>query len=439
MTRTAARSVSVRPRARRADELYLTDLFIAVTIVLVTFRGFIENFIGHGTVFVDFCFGLLLVWGVMVCLCGEIGRSRHKKVLQLYLVWTAMCAAVGILQVVFGKTTFYNAVIGFRNNNVYTGLFLIAALRLSMQGVKRCYKLFVNCGIVICLFAIAQYVLRDVLPERFLVLNGEDVFTLFGSDIIRVTGLMGNTIIFGGYAIILFSLVWAELMVRRFRPLRLWLKLLVIAAANYLTFSRASVAGMVAVLFLEFIIYGCSHGQAAKYLAVAGMVVLVVFLLALTVFRNTIIVQRVFGLNSAWTSASDEGHFDMIGDAMEMIGGNWLIGTMLGHSSDVVTDGAFWAYLMEMGIPAFLTYCVLLLVMCVTALKNCRSRNAYACTVNIGYIGMNAYLLAFSFINSAYMARSVLIFVWLIGGMVLAASPAGEQGARKRVAAREAV
>ena len=142
--------------------------------------------------------------------------------------------------------------------------------------------------------------------------------------------------------------------------------------------------------------------------------------LVLTLFSDSIIVQRILGLNDAWTAGSDEGHFDMIEDAMNVIGENWFIGALYGQSNTVVTDGSFWAYLLEMGIPVFIVYVVFLLTMFAIALKNCRNKNKIACTVSIGYLGMNAYLLMASFINSAYSARSVLVFVWLIAGIVLA-------------------
>ena len=407
-------------RQKKRNEIYATDILIGAIIILVTFRGFIENTVGYGTFFVDLCFFLLFVWELYVCFSGEVRKSRHRRILQFYVLWMILCFVVGFFQVIAGKTSVYDAIIGYRNNNIYTGLFLIAALRLSLQGVKHFYKLFVNCGVFICFFAIIQYVFRDFLPQSFLVLNGEGIFMLYGSDVIRVTGLMGNTIIFGGFAVVLFSLVWAEILARKYQPIVLWAKLIIIALANYFTFSRASVAGMAAVFVLEFVIYGCTHGKTLEYLAITLIFLAIGIILVLTLFSDSIIVQRILGLNDAWTAGSDKEHFNMIEDAMNMIGENWFIGALYGRSNTVVTDGSFWAYLLEMGIPVFIVYVAFLLTMFVIALKNCRNKDRIACTVSVGYLGMNAYLLIASFINSAYSARSVLVFVWLIAGMVLA-------------------
>lgn len=418
MQSAAASGTCVRQGERH--ELYLTDLLVGIIVILVTFRGFIDNFIGYGTLLVDACFAILLLWEVYACFTGMVKRSRWAKVLGLYLAWVILCFAVGAFQVLAGKTSLYDAVIGFRNNNVYTGLFLIAVLRFDRGSVRRFYRLFVNCGVFICAFAIVQYVCRDFLPDSLLVLNGEEIFTLHGSDVIRVTGLMGNTIIFGGYSIVLFSLVWAELITKRYRPFLLWVKLAVIASANYFTFSRASVVGMAAVFVLEFVLYGCTHRRAFETMFVTLIFLVVALLLVLTLFGDSVIVQRLLGQNADWTAGSDSGHFSMIDAAAQEIGRNWLIGTLMGQSNSVITDGTFWAYLLEMGVPVFLVYCILLFVLLLIALRNCKSKDRMTGGICTAYIGMNAYLLIFSFINSAYAARSVLVFVWLIGGMMLA-------------------
>ena len=412
------------------SKIYVSDVIICGIILLVIFRGFIDNFIGNGTLLVDALFLCLLIWAIGALLRGEVSGSRHKKLLKLYLAWCLLCLIVGFMQVVTGRTGLYDAVIGFRNNNIYTGLFFIAALRLDKKSVKRYYNLFINCGVAICLFAIFQFLLRDLLPIELLVLKGEDIFELFNSDIIRVTGLMGNTIIFGGFAIVLFSLIWAELNVLNYRSVRLWLKLVIVAISNFLTFSRASVFGMVAVFVLEFLIYGCARRRAIEYILATLAMLVAVFVLAITVFRDTVIVQRILGLNSSWVSGSDAGHYEMIDVATDMIMQNWLIGTLMGQSNRIITDGSIWAYILEMGIPVFILYCILICFLVATAFKKLSKRNNIANTLSLGYIGMISYFVVFSFINSAYASRSVLTFVWLIAGMLLSNTEKGDNSAK---------
>ena len=396
----------------------LKDLLMNAIIILVTFRGFIDNFIISGTLLVDAVFVCILIWCVIRLLTGKINFKYYKYVL-LYLFWIILCCIIAVFQVIANKTTFYAALIGIRSNNIYTLLFLFVILFCNKDDISRYYKLFINCGIVICLFAIFQFLGRNWLPEKLLILKDEDVFTLYESGIIRVTGLMGNTIIFGGYSIVLFSLVWADLIVNSFKSVKLWIKLIIIVLANLLTFSRASVAGMVGVFALELIIYGAMQGKFIRYFGAMICLLFIALILTFTVFRNSIVVQRILGLNPSWNSGSDEGHFAMIAEAINVIKMNWLFGIKMGVSNEIITDGCFWAYIVEWGVFVFGIYCIVIIMLVYRAIRIANKCDKWQCKINLGYIGIIAYFFIFSFINSAYSARSIIIFVWMIAGMML--------------------
>ena len=412
--------------------LNVKDFIMIVVIFLVTFRGFIDNFIMSGTLLVDCLFVIIAILCVIALFTGAVNKNFNRKYLIAYIFWFAICCINALWQVLLNKTSVYNALIGIRTNNVYTLLILFVTIFCNREDIKNYYKLFINFGIIICSFALFQFLGRNWLPENLLILNGEDIFTLYESGIIRVTRLMGNTIIFGGYAVVLFSLVWAELIVHSFRPAILWLKIAIIVSANMLTFSRASVVGMVGVMSLELLIFGSARGKLLKYMLTMLAIILIALILALTVFRDSVIVQRIFGFNSSWTDGSDEGHFTMIGDAINAIKQNWLFGTMMGVSNEIITDGSFWAYIIEWGIPVFVVYCVLICMLLIRALKNLKRKDRWAMAINIGYVGMNAYFFVFSFINSAYASRSILVFVWLIAGMMLVTSNRGYENINRK-------
>lgn len=403
-------------------KILATDILIGCTLFFVLFRGFIENFLGQGTLYVDFCFGILLLWSLFKCIRGKLFQFYRGKALsgylKLYLIWVVLCTLVCLCQALTGRTGAYDAVIQLRNNCIYTGLFFICAMTLDRRSISSFYNFFINCGVFICAFAIVQYLFRDFLPDSFLFLNDEGNFGFYGEDAIRVTGLMGNTIIFSGFTIILFALVWAEIISGRYKINALWIKLIFIATANFLTFSRASIVGMVAVFVFEIFLYGVTHGNAAKSILLIVFLLFAAIFLMFTVFRNTIIVKRLIDSDSLWNSGSDAGHLVMIQEAIDAIKENWL----LGQNNKIITDGAIWAYMLEMGIPVFLVYCVVVFVFVLFAIKHCKSRNKMICNLSLGYVGMYAYFLVSSLINSAYAARSVLVFVWFIGGMMFAAA-----------------
>lgn len=402
--------------------VYATDILIASILFFVLFRGFIENFLGHGTLYVDFCFGILTLWSLYTCINGGVFKTFRGRMLMkylwLYIFWIVLCAIVCVFQAWLGRTSVYDAVIEFRNNCLYTGLFFISAITLNLHSIKSFYRFFINCGVLICIFAIMQYLFRNSLPDSLLFLNDEGNFGFYGRDTIRVTGLMGNTIIFSGFTIVLFSLVWAQILAENCKINGLWIKLVIIAMANFLTFSRSSIVGMVAVFVLEIFLQGVAKRNVFKTILLIFSLLLIIAFLALTIFRDTIIVKRLMDGDNLWNLGSDAGHFSMIQEAIEEIKENWLFG----KSNKIITDGAIWAYMLEMGIPVFIIYCILVFALILFAIKNCRSANKTVRTLAFGYIAMNAYFIVSSFINSAYAARSVLVFIWFIGGMLLAAA-----------------
>ena len=402
-------------------KIYATDILIAGILFLVLFRGFIENFLGHGTLYVDFCFGILTLWSLFICINGGVFKTFRGRILlkyiRLYIFWIVLCAIVCAFQAWLGRTSVYGSVIEFRNNCLYTGLFFISAITLNLYSIKSFYSFFINLGVLICSFAIIQYLFRNFLPDSLLFLNDEGNFGFYGRDAIRVTGLMGNTIIFSGFTIVLFSLVWAQILAENCKINGLWIKFAIVAIANFLTFSRSSIVGMVAVFVLEIFLQGVAKKNIFKTLLVICSLLLIIIFLALTIFRDTIIIKRLIDGDNLWNSGSNAGHFSMIQEAIEEIKENWLFG----KSNEIITDGAIWAYMLEMGIPVFVVYCILIIALILFAIKNCRSANKTVRTLAFGYIAMNAYFIVSSFINSAYAARSVLVFIWFIGGMLLAA------------------
>ena len=401
----------------------MIDILIGCILFCVLFRGFIENFLGHGTVYVDFLFLILLFWTIYICVSSRVldHRGIYSKFFRIYFLWIFLCVIVSLSQVLTKNTTVYDAIIGLRNNCIYTGLFFVSAIKLNMARIKSLYGFFINGGVFICLFAISQYIFRNYYPNSLLFLNDEGNFGFYGVDAIRVTGLMGNTIIFGGFSIVLFSLIWSQIINNHYRPMILWVKLIVVAISNYLTFSRASIVGMIGVFVLEYIIDGFSKKKYRRTFLTIFLGFLICIVLAFTLFRDSIIIRRLFEGDILWNTGSDAVHFSMIQDATDMLQAHWLFGTLTGKSNEVITDGIFWAYLLEMGIPVFLVYCILVLALTIFALKQCKSQDKTVRTLSIGYVGMNFYFILSSFINSSYAGRSVIIFVWFIGGMMLAA------------------
>ena len=67
-----------RIRGLRLSDMQPLDLMVLAVVLLVTFRGFIDNFLGHGTMLVDVWFAALLVWSIFAVVTGRVCQRRGK-------------------------------------------------------------------------------------------------------------------------------------------------------------------------------------------------------------------------------------------------------------------------------------------------------------------------------------------------------------------------
>lgn len=405
--------------------LFLIELLIFLT----TFRGIIDNFIGQGTLCVDICIIFLIIYTFIYMLLEKRFYLTNKNIVYAYLLWAFMFFMNFIIQMFIDRTNLRDGILGFRNDVVYTYPFVFILLFVKEKDIYKIYSLIRNTAFLINIFAIIQFVFRDTLSLKFLVPNGQDVFAFWGSNIIRVTGLMGNTIEYGGYVVMIISMLWAEIIIKKFKSLFLWIQLAVAIIANNLTFSRASIAGMIIVLILEYIISSPTKQTLSliKRYTILILIGIVFIKFILIYFEDAIIIQRLLGTNNLWNEDSDTIHMKTIQDAIHYIRNNPIIGYGIGKvggsntlgSKAIIRDGSFWMYPLQWGIPLSTLYWLLILRFIYIAFKNIKCEDPSIKTMCIAYIGMNAYLISFSFINSAYSARFVTIIIWTICGLFI--------------------
>ena len=217
-------------------------------IFVVTARGLIENFIGHGTVLVD---GVLILTLLYTFIKGIIVK---EKFVFFYFTWLFMCFIIFLVQLLLDRTTVMGGILSFRNDVVYTFpfLFCISLIRTT-DACKKIYNFMTNCGLAVCCFAIVQYFGRAFLPNKLLVVEGEGIFSFWGTDVIRVNGLVGNTIIFSNFAVIMTCYSWAHIINKEGNK-KMYILFISSVIANLLTFSRASILGMVVAIIVEYFI-----------------------------------------------------------------------------------------------------------------------------------------------------------------------------------------
>ena len=409
------------------DYYKLPYKLVVLAVLCTTFRGIIGNYVVAFTYLADLVY-ILILFAIVITKAKV--TSVNKSLFYHYLVWIYCCVFVLCFQLVFSKNIILkDAVFSLRNNVAYTLPFALILMTFDNRKIYNLYNLILRTGSIISVFAIIQFVGRSWLPNQLLSLNVETAATLYGSDIVRVNGLMGNSIIFGGYTLVLIAMAFAKLIIMRSNNLETWIELILPVVANALTFSRASNVGTVIVCFSIFLLGARKDRRQdfTKRLIVAIILAIVFIYIVLTFFGNTIIVQRLLGTNQTWTQGSDQVHFSTIQNAVKVIEDNWLLGYGMGTvgyasslgSRGIVRDGALWIWLLEFGIPLsvfYLTFIIRLFHQAVVKRRDEYLGKALGCA----FIAVSIYLLGFSFINSAYSARSVYSFWWILAGMVVA-------------------
>lgn len=400
---------------------YILDILIVIT----TFRGIINNFIliNNGTILVDACIVIVILFTFT---CKKI---KTNSILYHYFLWIILCVLDLLVQFMINRTTFRDGILALRNDVVYTFSFVFILFCIKEIDLYKIFSLIRNLAFIINIFAIFQFVLRGILPVRFFVLIGESTFGFWNTDVIRVTGLMGNTIEYGGYVVLILSFIWAEMIVKEFKTPLLWVQLIVAVIANLLTFNRASIVGMVLVMLIEYILYIPRHKvvTAMKKYLILLVVAVIAIVIIFNYFGDSIIIQRLFNVNELWNKGSDEGHWKVIKDAIAGIikypvlgyGAGTVGPSALAGIRNIIRDGTLWTYMLEWGIPICIVYWLLVARIVKIAFVHRQDENKFLSSVSLGYIGSNAYLIGASVINSAYSARCTLILLWIYAGILL--------------------
>lgn len=399
---------------------------IELLIFLVLFRGLIDNFFGHGTLYVDIT--VFVIFLVSLTKFHNINKSRFSKPILLYAIILLLASFLLIIHVGLGMTSVYRGVLGLRNDFIYILPFVFCLLFLNSDDVVSLDNYILNLGFFVCLFGIAQYFGRNVLPQSLLSLKAEESFTLYGYDLIRVNGLLGNTVVFSGFCVFYIGIVWAKILLEKPNLKRNYMQLIVAIIANLLTFSRASIVSMIAVIALEYL-FSVPRDKVLKSIARILVILILSFAgyyIAISYFSDSVIVQRLTSNSSLMNDNSDRIHFLMIKKAIQYISSSPILGYGIGTAgysavkgSNLVTDGSFWSYLVQYGIPVCLIFALLIAYILKISIKSIREKNTKHKYIALGFFSSNIALLAMSLINSAYSARSELILIWIYSAFTL--------------------
>lgn len=275
----------------------------------------------------------------------------------------------------------------------------------------------------LCAFGIVQGIFSQSLPLNLFVLRGDAPFGI-GEDQFRATGLTGNPIIFSSiviFASALFMALWLEKRRSRFL-IALFCSLL----ANYLTYTRATLFLLLPVLASVWLLY---HRFRLKHvmIAIAGVVLAVAALQYL--FLNAaglFIIQRLQGSNQE-SVGSTIGHIVTIQNAWDMIAAHPLAGVGIGSQGNsvgpenaIITDGAWWILLLELGVPISMFFLLLLLLGLVPIARFVLRQDSQNRALPIATLAFHAYLFPANFINSGVLGHISFGLYWALLGLSIA-------------------
>lgn len=406
---------------------------LAFFIFALLFSGFLKNFLSFsslslGAVLVDVLVLLQLTYTLLV-LAFHYFTSR--KIDKEYLLFAAFWLV--LLLLTLGKISFIDTnswrerILGVRNNLIYCLPVLYIPLVLQKEKyIAKSIHFLLATGVVVCLYGIFQYTFAAHLPLSFLALKGEGTFSFYEQEITRPTALLGNTIIFASFTLLLFSLFFSKYISERKK--RYLLFLAIILTVNVMTFTRATLVGF----FLSGgIILALYYGRFTLLYTIKLLSVLVAFfsmtLLVGYQYKDTFLMRRLTGREMS-TMSSDEGHFSMIDNSVAYLKEHYLAGSGIGSqgpSGDpekvIITDGYWFQLFLENGMPLGLLYLAFYLLCFFYALQAfLTTDNLLLKQLCLTFIAVSMYYAAASFINSAFIGRVNFILYWMLFGFIMA-------------------
>jgi len=424
----------------------MNRLLYALTAALV-FVGFITNAcmmlpVNFGTVVVDLCYVLVLAlagWTAFVGKNALVLRPRSLLILYgLLAVWTAVlvCLPYG---------TPYERVMGFRNYAVYPSVFLVIMTSSQRLNARKIMDVLWWSGLAVCAFAIVQSFAFRSLPPLLLSLGGNEImFDINDGEIFRVNGLVGTTIVFSTFAVLI-------LFCGIFREAR-WQKALSVipAAALYLSYSRIAMLGFLGVCALALlwkVLFRlprdlCWAALALLALAVSSASPKMVEFARDRIDREAVqdahfakagegaIANRLLGRDKI-TRKSTVAHIEQYQKGLTAIAANPLTGVGLGTQGcssrengrySLVQDGFYLATALELGVVGFALYMSLFIGVLGFAFWRW-SRSPTQVAVNpcvTVFLFWGVFLLVCNLVNSSFASRINQCLFWILAGLSVA-------------------
>ena len=411
---------------------------VSLLVGALVFIGFITNAVpwtsfNFGTLVVDILY--VLIGGFAVLRIRSVDRERLKALrtpLILYAAYSAWC----LFLMFYGDNSFRDRVMGFRNNVIYPGIWIPLALLGRAVSFRRVASIIFYGGMASCVLAIIQAFFNAKMPELLLTLHGTDQhFGFYGTDIFRVTGLIGNPLVFSGFSsfMVLLGYMFLSFEARRRARFLIWLPLI----AMYYTYTRTSNVALLLTWGFAWSIW-TTIPLWRRFIRIAFVLAFLAVMLfggcfGPELFRQSFFFSRMSGTELT-SQGSTEDHIEAAAKGLAAWAQHPICGIGIGsqgysvkdHTGTFGGDGAYLALLLETGGVGFiLAFAILgwfLWRMMVRFAASPRAGPSYrmygALLLTAGYFAMASVL------NSAFTARTNLCLYWILVGAMFS-RPAG--------------
>ncbi len=407
----------------------------------LVFIGFITNAVpwtsfNFGTLVVDILYAVIGLLSVLRFRSVDRDRLRALRVpLVLYAVYSAWC----LFLMFYGDNPFRDRVMGFRNNVIYPGIWIPLALLGRSVSFRRVAAIIFYGGLASCVLAIIQAFFNAKMPELLLTLHGTDQhFGFYGTNIFRVTGIIGNPLVFSGFSsfMVLLGYMFLSFEARRRARFLIWIPLI----AMYYTYTRTSNVALLLTWGFAWCIW-TTIPLWRRFVRIAFVLAFLVVMLfggcfGPELFRDSFFFKRMSGTEIT-SQGSTEDHIESAVKGLAAWVKHPVCGLGLGsqgysvkdHTGTFGGDGVYLALLLETGgvgfILAFAIIGWFLWQLMVSFAASPRAgpswRMCGALLLVAGYFAMASVL------NSAFTVRTNLCLYWILVGAMFS-RPAGRLG-----------
>lgn len=424
--------VPMEEAAAKKSKVALPEALICLFIAVVMANGLIANYapnvgINAGTFAIDAFASVLII-------AAFLRESTQKKAGKTIIPSDFKGVAVAYIAIV-ALTLIDILVVGVYSPGLMTEVrirffyFLVAPavfVLISRSMAKKVFHFFINCGVVFCIFAIAQSLFSSVLDSRLLIVQYDGVLGLewsreTGALVLRSNALMGNAIEFGGVCVMLFIAAVSDLFVSGYSITRVG-KVLVIIAGCYYSYSRIAFASL-AILFIV-LFFRLNKTQGVNKILQLSIIAIAVLASLYMLLGDSAMLDRFLG-NDEFTSHSNAAHLARVLAVLQVISENFLFGTGLGtqllSDSSAIADGWWFQLAAETGIIILLLYVYIFIVIGRHLLLCQRTRTGFCEQIAVVVLVCLVYFTIASFINTSFFGRADLNLFFVLVGCWLAA------------------